>query len=303
MSYEPHQCPICNTNAERGFHQSPSEAWHEYFCACCGEFSAPVTVSPELKLRNPVDRAKISAFVRNEFDLGERPALTRTLIDRVLARPTPPLTERIERLLQWAAKRQQVVHQVFKVGAPELVAVTHSRNVQEVIALLQYLMDETLVKRVSMDGTYQVTPRGFMHSERAINTSTSRNGFIAMWFDAGMAEARTEGLMPGVANAAYTPILVNNVEHINRIDDEIISQIRKSKFLVADFTGHRGGVYFEAGFAMGLNLPVFWTCRKDDMAKLHFDIRQYNCIDWETPQELATRLQNRIEAIVGQLTV
>ena len=36
-------------------------------------------------------------------------------------------------------------------------------------------------------------------------------------------------------------------EHINRIGDEIISQIRRSKFLIADFTGHRGGVYFEAG--------------------------------------------------------
>jgi hypothetical protein len=62
-------------------------------------------------------------------------------------------------------------------------------------------------------------------------------------------------------------------EHINKIGDEIISQIRRSKFLIADFTGHRGGVYFEAGLAMGLGLPVFWTCRRDDLDKLHFDIR------------------------------
>ena len=40
-------------------------------------------------------------------------------------------------------------------------------------------------------------------------------------------------------------------------------QIRKSKFLIADFTGQRGGVYYEAGFAYGLGLPVIWTCRKD----------------------------------------
>src|SRR5712672_2679134 len=37
-----------------------------------------------------------------------------------------------------------------------------------------------------------------------------------------------------------------------RFGDEIISQIRRSKFLIADFTGRRGGVYFEAGLAMGL---------------------------------------------------
>jgi hypothetical protein len=68
---------------------------------------------------------------------------------------------------------------------------------------------------------------------------------------------------------------------------------------VADFTGHRGGVYFEAGFALGMNLPVIWTCRQDCLPDLHFDIRQFNCIDWKTPEDLAGRLQNRIEALLG----
>ncbi|MFC1886373.1 hypothetical protein ACFLZM_04890, partial [Thermodesulfobacteriota bacterium] len=66
-----------------------------------------------------------------------------------------------------------------------------------------------------------------------------------------------------------------------KIDDEIIAQIRRSRFIVADFTGHRGGVYYEAGFAKGLGLEVIWTCNKNDIDKLHFDIRQYNCIDWD----------------------
>ena len=80
----------------------------------------------------------------------------------------------------------------------------------------------------------------------------------------------------------------------------MIAQIRSASFVVADFTGHRGGVYFEAGFALGLDLPVIWTCKKDDMKDLHFDIRQYNTIDWETPEDLARRLQHRIEATVGK---
>ena len=29
------------------------------------------------------------------------------------------------------------------------------------------------------------------------------------------------------------------------------------------------------------------------------DIRQYNCIDWEEPKDLACRLKNRIEAVPG----
>jgi nucleoside 2-deoxyribosyltransferase len=122
---------------------------------------------------------------------------------------------------------------------------------------------------------------------------------IAMWFNPLMDAARAEGLEPAIRQAGYSPVIVSGVEHINKIDDEIISLIRKSKFLVADFTGHRGGVYFEAGFAMGLALPVFWTCRQDDLSNLHFDIRQYNCIDWTTPADLAVRLKRRIEAIIG----
>jgi hypothetical protein len=35
------------------------------------------------------------------------------------------------------------------------------------------------------------------------------------------------------------------------------------------------------------------------MEKLHFDIRQYNCIDWQTPEKLAARLQPHIEAMLG----
>ena len=58
--------------------------------------------------------------------------------------------------------------------------------------------------------------------------------------------------------------------------------------------------YAETGFAIDLDLRVIWTCKKDQIKELHFDIRQYNYIDWETPTELAKRLQLRIEAMLGQ---
>jgi hypothetical protein len=73
--------------------------------------------------------------------------------------------------------------------------------------------------------------------------------------------------------------------------------------LVADFTqgesGARGGVYYEAGFAHGLNLPVIFTCREDAIGKVHFDTRQYNHIVWETVEELRDKLAKRIAATVG----
>ena len=74
---------------------------------------------------------------------------------------------------------------------------------------------------------------------------------------------------------------------------------------MADFTqgrdGARGGVYYRAGFAHVMGLPVIFTCRKDviDEGPIHFDTRQYNHIVWETPEKLRKRLAERIRAIIG----
>lgn len=43
---------------------------------------------------------------------------------------------------------------------------------------------------------------------------------------------------------------------------EIIAEIRKNKVLIADFTGHRGEAYFEAGFDYGIGLPVVLYVKK-----------------------------------------
>jgi hypothetical protein len=71
---------------------------------------------------------------------------------------------------------------------------------------------------------------------------------------------------------------------------------------VADFTGERGGVYFEAGFALGLGRQVIWTVREDVLDKVHFDNRQYNFIVWKSSglDKFAERLGLRIEATVGR---
>ena len=128
----------------------------------------------------------------------------------------------------------------------------------------------------------------------------SDKGFVAMWFDPSLVPVYEQGFQPGILRVGYDSVVMNRVEHVKRIDDEIIAQINSSRFVVANFTGHRGGVYFESGFALGVGLPVLWTCRKDDMKRLHFDIRQYNTIHWDNYEDLATRLQHRIEATVGK---
>ena len=148
----------------------------------------------------------------------------------------------------------------------------------------------------------------------------SSQAFVAMWFDDSMKYAYENGIKPGIEDAGYEPLPINRKEHINKIDDEIIAEIRRSRFLVADFTykdieeienckdkeelkkvGARGGVYYEAGFAHGLNIPVIFTCRADLVEKVHFDTRQYNHITWEENklEEFRKALSDRISAVIG----
>jgi nucleoside 2-deoxyribosyltransferase len=82
--------------------------------------------------------------------------------------------------------------------------------------------------------------------------------------------------------------------------DQIISAINDSKFLIADFTGHRQGVYFEAGYALGQEKEVIWLCRESDISNTHFDTRLYNHIVWKDAEDLRKKLEDRIAAVIGR---
>jgi nucleoside 2-deoxyribosyltransferase len=146
----------------------------------------------------------------------------------------------------------------------------------------------------------RITASGWQELERLEQSSMeSHIGFIAMWFDSSQDFAR-DAIKGAIASAGYSPIRMDEVEHINKIDDEIIARIRRSRFLVADFTGQNQGVYFEAGYMLGLGRPVFWVCSDSEFKKVHFDARQYNTIVYSDVEELKSKLQFRIESILGK---
>lgn len=143
--------------------------------------------------------------------------------------------------------------------------------------------------------------------EEITTTPNSSQCFVAMWFDDSMKDVYEKGFETAIKAACYTPFRINDAPGIiGDLYDAITDAIRRSRFVVADFThgdgGARGGVYYEAGFARGLGLPVIFTCRKDMIDKAHFDIRQFYHILWEpeNPEDLRKQLTDRIMAAIGQ---
>jgi len=269
-------------------------------CPQCGEFKITGTGQEIIRRVPQADKAKLSGWVRDQNILGDIPKLSGERIRNLVASPMPSIGQRADRLLSYVIRKQKKLDETFTIIDPALVSVTYSSDAAELQYLVQYLQDNGLIQHQGMGGITEITPAGHMHYEELqAHQPASAQGFVAMWFDPAMHDAYVGGFEVGVRDAGYDPLRVDRVEHVGKIDDEIISQIRRSRFVVADFTGHRGGVYFEAGFALGLDLPVVWTCRQNDINGLHFDIRQFNCIDWTEPPELAERLQRRIEAVIG----
>ena len=76
---------------------------------------------------------------------------------------------------------------------------------------------------------------------REVNVSESTQCFIAMWFHESTTDALERGIEPAIEETGYEPLRIDRKEHINQIDDEIIAEIRRSRFLVADFTHGEDG--------------------------------------------------------------
>ena len=129
-------------------------------------------------------------------------------------------------------------------------------------------------------------------------SGTPGHCFIAMSFDPTLNDAYELGIRQALMDCKLVPVRVDRVHHNEKICDKILAEIRRSQLMVADFTMQRRGVYFEAGFALGLGRPVIWTCREDDKDNLHFDTRQYNHVLWTTSSDLREKLTDRVRATI-----
>jgi hypothetical protein len=125
----------------------------------------------------------------------------------------------------------------------------------------------------------------------------SNKVFIAMAFHSKTNEIR-DAIKRAIIATGYEPVIVDesNFNADRTIVDEIISNIRKCKFAVCDFTLHRRGVYFESGFALGLGRPVIFTCLDKELRRAHFDTKSLPHIIYANHEELEKKLKNKIEA-------
>lgn len=302
-------CPFCKSTANE---LSTLGGFNNYDCSRCGRVS--VTDSAEQVFANERWTEREIANASGWLRENQGAQITSHELPFLRALRSPSVDERAEKILLAMERRSRSIGERFNfnlmkpASVSEWLSVSWSANVEELgYLLINYLVVLGFLKGRVPDNAEHlanaiITPTGYAELARLRQGGAgSAIGFCAMWFDARMRPLWTDAIKPAIDDAGYRAERIDNFEHNNKIDDEIIAMIRKSRFVVADFTGNRGGVYFEAGFALGLAIPVIWTIRECRFHRVHFDNRQYNFIGWDASKlpEFKLKLQNRIEATLG----
>ena len=302
-------------------------------------------VEDELERLSAEQKARLTTWLVDQRILGnESPEITTEVAEYARKRPPAPAHERADRLLRFLAKQSErvgdevhlqlssrVAEKVRQFGATDMnedallalrrsdsaAAWSDSTTFGEIRYLLDFLQRRAWLvvekRRLhvwerfdAQHHVVNVTVDGHSRIADQVTNVDSSQAFVAMWFDESLDSVYEQAIEPAIKDAGYSALRIDRKPDVDKIDDEIIAEIRRSRFVVADFThgdkGARGGVYFEAGFAYGLGKPVIYTCRNDMVDELHFDTRQYAHILWETENtaQLRADLRNRIVARIGE---
>ncbi len=290
------KCWICRRTVEP-YSWNYSQPGAHIKCPICGEHRLSERLANKLGLY-PLDNSYVfSAAIREQNEKGLVPWVEDLEeLKSSVAIPHGPL-EAIDRILLHIYKKMSSASEFLEINPETDFPLGYAHDASEFEFLIQKALELFYLEEGPFQQQYRLALNGWRRIDHLRqNEVKSNQAFVAMWFNNDLDDAWLNGIKPALEQTGYAPLRIDLKQHNEKIDDQIIAEIRKSGLLVADFTGQRGGVYFEAGFAMGLGIPVIWTCREEDVAKLHFDTRQYNHIVWNDAADLREKLIARIEA-------
>ena len=302
-------------------------------CENCGPLWTPVYIPQAYDSKMHLIAGWLYEFNRdkkNEYLSLSRPED----FEKLLYDSRMPKThmQRLEKLLINLYKSSDVVGENFYAGyfgddeIPGVVtgetekllpiSIAYAKDLDEVYGMLHALEQLGFMVRMPEDSLqYIITPKGFEKAEQLLSSNIeSKSVFVAMAFRDDLLEAYKKAIKPACEACGFNAIIISDKPHNNGITDEIIVEIKRSQFVIVDFTYNNNGAYWEAGYAQGLGRVVIRCCKAEwyygkskiyDPAKekvvevnngLHFDVKHYNTILWESHEQLIEILKSNIRA-------
>lgn len=239
----------------------------------------------------------VSAYIRELNDCGEEVTLSADDIDHIVTSPKIPVTieDKSNRLLQYLYRHSEGLGEAVVIEPlSSNYNLTYSPNLQELVYIIEKLRSEQLIIREGM--SFQLTEKG--RSEAAASAGGQELEPCSVLI-AGEEDLRTvwqERLLPNIEQFGYLPRLLTHTAHTKpqNLETYSLELIADSKLIIADLTGQSPEVYFTAGYALGLNIPVVWTVNSSDAEIIPEKIKELRPIVWDTFEELLELLQQKL---------
>ncbi len=303
------ECPFCKTDATVSVNRDTLQSI--YSDCLCGKFIIDQKALEDSGEYNKIlgtdeDKILFSGYVRNNQPI--------TITSEFISEELPgildycqqiPLDEKISKIKNYIYNQTSSIGMPLSINIAKSYTIFHLKNSQELYRLLIFLKG---IKILNMDGSVTndianviLTVEGFSKIESTLEDhSQSKKVFIACKFNTDYQEGLVKTIKAACLSCGFEASLVSDERHNKDISHKIISDIKQSKFVIADFTDENNGVYFEAGYAMGESKEVIRLINKEQFEKLHFDTRQFHHIPWEKGKwkELKEELIDQIKATI-----
>jgi hypothetical protein len=252
----------------------------------------PIHSFPHQKKRNMLHL--VSAYIRELTDCDEKIILSVDDLESITNSPNIPITieDKGNRLLQYLYRHSD--------GPGESVVIqplarsynlTYSLNLQELVYIIDKLSNEKFLIREGMN--FKLTEKGWREAAASAGRKKLKPCVVLISEEEDLRTVWQDRLLPKIEQCGYQPRLLTHTKAHNR-EKYSLELISDSKLIIADLTGQSPEVYFTAGYALGLNIPVIWTVNSRDADKLFIQIKDIRPVVWETAEDLAVILQQRL---------
>lgn len=326
-------CPICTKNQLPTGHSSckkePSttdDTLTNYECKYCGKFQIDNGFL-ENNFKNIInisrkDNYKLQCYLREQNNLlNVVPLITKKLIEQVLTSRDKTLQEQFNLLIKnlskfirkfsnisdlqlellmidsWVQKDYQ--HDYYVLGK----LFEKAYNMELLISEPNYGYSIPLNYGVTIQRAKDFTIKGLEYLESIdLKNKNSNKIFLAFKFveNKETFEEIKRFIENDIEDIKFQAVIVNQdtTEHNEKISDKIIAELKGARMIVADFSAHSPNVYFEAGYAMGMNIPVIWTCHTEHLEDMAFDVSHFPVIGWEDINDFKEKLRDRILRLI-----
>lgn len=235
----------------------------------------------------------ISAYIREQTDCDEKVNLSIEDLEPLTNSPKIPVTleEKGNRFLQYLYRHTEDSEKPVVIPLTHSYNLTYSPNLQELVFIIDKLKSEMLIIREGM--SFKLTEKGWREAAARAGGRKLKPCLVLLSDSDVWSKEWTEKVLPKIEQCGYMPRLFN-IRDTATPEPYSMEQIAESKLIIADLSGQAPEVYFAAGYALGLNIPVLWTVKSNNDEKLFIPSVDIRPILWDTVEELASLVLQKL---------